>query len=144
MVCCSPLLLKSWLCPSFPNSVFSDITLGAWSQLWWEYWHHVNATCQGSSFSSLRVNLPGSWAGTPDLKIAWGSGPREQAVRRGEKSMSSGRGDLAFLKGRPWERIKNVESQPLHPVILGWLFCGVKISACLSTTWSRCKLKLEN
>lgn len=55
--------------------------------------------------------MPGSWAGTPDLKTAWGSGPREQAVRRGEKSMSSGLGGLEravsrFSKAGPGSALK--------------------------------------
>lgn len=43
-------------------------------------------------------------------------------------------GSSAFLKGRPWELIKNAEPQPPHPEVLGWWFySGVKLSACLST-----------
>ena len=115
LVCCSPRLVKNWVCPSVPSSVFRDISVGAWNPPWWQYFHEATAINHGSPFLSLRVDMREHQPGTPDLKDTsclglWG---QEEAVKWGENRMFNGVwGERAqamqcFSKWGPGERIKN-------------------------------------
>lgn len=36
------LSYESWMCTSLPSSMFNDITIVAWNQSWWEFFHQRN------------------------------------------------------------------------------------------------------
>lgn len=129
-----PRLLKDWVCPSFPNSVFRDITLGAWNPLWWEYFHRANAANHSSPFPSLRVNLPetpawDSWSERDKQPGPPGPGRGCKVRRKQDVQWGLGWEGTAmqcFSKWGPGELMKNTESQsPCPEFPVSWSVMGL-------------------